>query len=149
MKAGDEILCEDPDPVKVNFEKKTVSKTDFVGQTVSVVCDVLRKKWKNLPEKPDIQVNDEKAELDYVLQSSDTLDLFYSPVKVICGSNGEDHTDLIGKSVAFARKYLSESHNIKKHMLAIINGDDVKNEKTTLLKQGDELEFTEEDGKKG
>ena len=114
-----------------------------------MVCDVLRKKWKNLPEKPDIQVNDEKAELDYVLQSSDTLNLFYPPVKAICGSNGEDHTDLIGKSVAFARKYLSESHNIKKHMLAIINGDDVKNEKTTLLKQGDELEFTEEDGKKG
>jgi hypothetical protein len=149
LKASDEISCQDPMPVEVNFENKTVSKTDFVGLTVSGVCDVLRKKWKKLPEKLGVQANYEKVEPDYVLQSGDTLTLSYPAVKVICGSNGEDHTDLIGKSVAYVRKHLSESHNIKKTMSAIINGEDVENEKATLLKNGDELEFVDEDGRHG
>ncbi|MEK7511882.1 MAG: hypothetical protein AAB575_02595 [Patescibacteria group bacterium] len=149
LKAGDELYCEDPEPVNVYFEKKTRSSVDFVGQTVGAVCEALRKKWKSLPKAPGIKVNDEEAKTDHVLESGDELRLSHPAVKVTCGSNGDDHTDLIGKSVAYARKMLSEKYNIKKSMNALVNDDDVDDEKSRILEQGDELEFSEEDGKKG
>lgn len=152
LKADDVLLVEDPSPVCVYFDNKVKEDVAFVGMTVGAVADLLRKKWKSLPEKPMFKVGEDgedTVEADHVLASGEELTLGQPSVHVVCGSNGEDHSDLIGKTVAYARKALTESHNIKKKMKAIVNGDDVKDEKAHVLKQGDELEFTEEDGRLG
>lgn len=149
LKAGDELLVNDPEPVNVYFEKKTRSSVDFVGMTVAAVAEVVRKKWKSLPEKLAFKVGEDTVEADHFLASGEELTLGWPAVHVVCGSNGEDHSDLIGKTVAYARKALAETHNIKKQMKAIVNGDDIEDEKSHVLQQGDELEFTEEDGRLG
>ena len=149
LKPGDSLLCESPEPVRVVFGDKDVEKLEFVGKTVGEVKAMLPKNFK-LPVMMETVIDDEKVDDAHVLESGDELKFSYPTVKVTCGSNGADHSNLIGITVAAARKCLAETMNIPKDADAYVGGQAIekKEEKNVTLKQGDELEFIKEDGQK-
>jgi len=57
--------------------------------------------------------------------------------------------DLAGKAVCHVRGMLAQALNIDESAVAQINGDQVDDESTAVLQDGDELEFVKASGTKG
>jgi hypothetical protein len=69
-----------------------------------------------------------------------------SKIKVVCGANYEE-AEVVGMTVAQAKRALMESLNIPEDSQAIISGDNVNTD--YILREGDTLEFIKPSGENG
>jgi hypothetical protein len=67
-------------------------------------------------------------------------------IKVVCGANSEN-AEVIGMTVAQARRALAESLNIPEEARASVSGDNV--ETGYVLREGDVLEFVKKSSENG